>query len=81
MQPLYKGLRPPFEQVGANRVEVKGRAPTTTYDDGFRAMSTLMIGGFEAECNARPQGEAIIYRARRLIGKKGRGAFEVPTAT
>lgn len=74
-----------FEQVGAHCVEVrgaKGRAPTTnykvsaTYGDGFRSIATLMIAGFDAARKARRQGEAIIDRARRLIGRKGWPDFD-----
>jgi hypothetical protein len=74
-----------FEQAGRHRVEVrgaKGHAPTTkykvsaTYGDGFRSIATLMIGGFDAARKARRQGEAIIERARRLIGKKGWSDFD-----
>jgi hypothetical protein len=36
-----------------------------TYGDGFRALGTLMIDGFEAASRARRQGEAIVSRAQR----------------
>ncbi len=78
-----------FAQDGADRVQVtgaKGRAPSTsykvcaTYGDGFRALGTLMIGGFDAASRAAPAGRgdrftgaatgalARTYRFHRVLG-------------
>jgi len=73
-----------FAQAGPDRVDVSGaigRAPGTTYKvcatcmDGYRALGTLMIGGFEAARRARRQGEAIVARARRFAAARGHADF------
>ncbi|MDR3419311.1 MAG: DUF1446 domain-containing protein [Nevskia sp.] len=69
-----------LRQAGADRVEVsgaRGRAPTAsykvsvTYQDGFRATGTMMIGGVEAVAKARAVAEAILRRTRRLFTDRG----------
>lgn len=69
-----------LRQVGQDRVEVSGatgRAPTTsykvsaTYQDGFRCMGTLMVGGVDAAPKALRTGEAILKRTRRLFSERG----------
>jgi hypothetical protein len=71
-------------QDGPDRVRVsgaRGRAPgdqykvCATYGDGFRAMGTLLIAGFDAGAKAQRQGEAIVARARRLALAQGHGDF------
>lgn len=67
-------------QVGENLVEVKGtkgRPPTSTYKisstylDGFKAITTLMIAGRDASKKAHKQLEALVARSRRLIKQQG----------
>lgn len=66
--------------AGPDRVEVsgaRGRAPSgqlkvsATFADGFRTIGTVTIAGRDAAPKARRTGEAIIARARRLIGEAG----------
>ena len=73
-----------FEAAGPDRVLVtgaRGRPPSDsykvcgTYADGHRSLGTLMIGGFDAARKARRQGEAILARARRLMGRAGIADF------
>jgi hypothetical protein len=65
---------------GEQRVRVsgaRGRAPTdsykvsATYADGYRAVGTLTIGGFEAAAKARRSGEAILERTRAIFRRLG----------
>ncbi len=67
-------------QVGPDQVLVKGakgRAPSATckvsatFQDGFRATGTMMIGGAEAAPKARAVASAILARTRRLFGARG----------
>jgi hypothetical protein len=67
-------------QAGPDRVAVtgaRGRPPTAyykvsaTYQDGFRAMATLMIGGVDAARKAQRVGEAILARTRRAFAARG----------
>ena len=69
-----------LEQVGANRVAVrgaKGLPPTdtykvcATYPEGFRATATLTIVGFEAVAKCERTAEAILERTRRLFREAG----------
>lgn len=73
-----------FDQVGVDRVRVRGargRAPTpyykvsATYGDGFRAIGTLLIAGFDAGIKAKRQGDAIVKRVQRLANEYGFGDF------
>ena len=68
-----------LEQVGPDRVEVKGargRPPTDqakaslTYADGFRAMSLFMIGGIDAGAKGQRVGAAMLAVAVNDIGWK-----------
>ena len=73
-----------LEQTGADRVQVsgaKGGPPTphhkvsATYVDGFRALGTLMIGGFQADGKARKTADAILRRTRRMLAERGYGDY------
>lgn len=66
-------------QAGENRVKVvgaKGRAPSdqykvsATYQDGFRATGTMMIGGPKAVEKAEAVAAAILRRTRRMFGER-----------
>ncbi len=67
-------------QTGQDRVAVhgaRGLPPTgaykvsATYQDGFRSMATLMIGGIDAAKKAQRVGEAILARTRRAFAARG----------
>lgn len=67
-------------QDGPHRVRVSGAcgraAPASykvsaTYTDGWRVLSTLMIGGVDAARKAQRVGEAILQRTRRMFSEKG----------
>ena len=69
---------------GPNRVLVsgaRGRPPTgrlkvsATWQDGFRTIGTVTIGGRDAAAKARRAGEAMLARARRLAAEAGHGPF------
>ena len=74
-----------FSQVslaaaGADRVRVsgaRGRPPgnrykaSVTFQDGYRATATMMIGGREAAPKARRVADAILARTRRLFAARG----------
>jgi len=73
-----------LKQAGPGRVEVsgaKGRAPTdsykvsATYQDGFRATGTMMIGGPDAAARAEATAQAILRRTRRLFGERKLGDY------
>jgi hypothetical protein len=73
-----------LKQLGPDRVEVsgaKGRAPTdsykvsATYQDGFRATGTMMIGGPDAAARAEATAQAILRRTRRLFGERKLGDY------
>jgi hypothetical protein len=73
-----------LEQAGENRVTVsgaRGRAPTDSYKvsatwpDGFRAMTTVMIGGIDAGRKAERVGNAILGRVRRMLAETNLGDF------
>lgn len=66
--------------AGNDRVEIsgaRGRAPTsqykvsTTYQDGFRASGSMMIGGVDAVDKAKAVAAAILKRTRRLLAERG----------
>ena len=66
--------------AGPDRVRVsgaRGRAPgdrykaSVTFQDGFRATATMMIGGREAAAKARRVADAILARTRRLFVARG----------
>jgi hypothetical protein len=66
--------------VGSDRVRVegaRGRAPSAhykasvTFQDGWRATATMMIGGREAAAKARRVADAILTRTRRLFAARG----------
>ncbi|MBI2383688.1 MAG: DUF1446 domain-containing protein [Gammaproteobacteria bacterium] len=69
-----------LRQVGPDRVAVsgaRGRAPTAsykvsaTYQDGFRATGTMMLGGPGAVGKAEATASAILRRTRRLFTERG----------
>jgi hypothetical protein len=69
-----------MESEGKDRVRVTGacgKPPTATfkvsatYAEGFRAIGTLTITGFEAAAKARRSGEAILERTRAIFRKHG----------
>ncbi len=73
-----------LEQVGTDRVVVRGARglpPTTqyktsvTYQDGYRATATMMIGGREARAKAEHVAASILKRTRRIFGERGLGAY------
>ncbi len=73
-----------IEQVGENRVEVKGargKPPTDQYKvsatcmDGYRCTGTLSIVGFDAAAKARRSGEAILERTRGMFQEQGLGDY------
>ncbi|RYX98023.1 MAG: DUF1446 domain-containing protein [Comamonadaceae bacterium] len=73
-----------LEQDGVDRVRVSGArgrpAPSTykvsaTYSEGWRLMTTLMIGGGGAARKAQRVGEAILQRTRRMFGERGWGDY------
>lgn len=73
-----------LEQAGVNRVSVsgaRGKPPTgsykvsATYPDGFRAMTTLMIGGIDAGRKAQRVGDAVLGRVRKMLAQTNLGDF------
>lgn len=69
-----------MQPAGQNRVRVsgaRGKPPTTTYKvsgtyaEGFRAIGTLTITGFEAAAKAKRSGEAILERTRAIFRSLG----------
>ena len=48
---------------------------SATYADGFRAVGTLTITGFDASAKARRSGEAILERTRAIFEKLGLGDY------
>ena len=67
-------------QAGPHRVRVSGArgraAPATykvsaTYTEGWRVLSTLMIGGPDAARKAQRVGESILQRTRRMFSERG----------
>jgi hypothetical protein len=69
-----------LEQVGLDRVSVagaRGGPPTATYKatamcaNGYRALASAMVAGFDAAGKARRAGEAIVARAERLAAEAG----------
>jgi len=73
-----------LSQNGPDRVEVRGargRVPTDSYkvsatwQDGFRATGTMMIGGRDAVARAEATAEAILRRTRRIFGERKLGDY------
>ncbi|MET4577956.1 acyclic terpene utilization AtuA family protein [Ottowia thiooxydans] len=71
-------------QEGTDRVRVSGAlgkpAPSTykvsaTWNDGWRVLGTLMIGGRDAADKARRVGESILKRCSRLLAERGVSGF------
>lgn len=69
-----------LRQTGQDQVLVqgaKGGAPSATckvsatFQDGFRATGTMMIGGASAAPKARAVAAAILARTRRLLAERG----------
>lgn len=78
----FTGVR--LEAVGEDRVRVsgaRGQAPTDTYKcsatwvDGHRITATFLIGGIDAARKAARVTDAILTRARRLLGERGIADF------
>lgn len=68
-----------LRQIGPDRVEVtgaRGSAPTSrykvsaTWQDGFRATGTMMIGGPDAAARAEATAQAILRRTRALFAQR-----------
>jgi hypothetical protein len=66
-------------QDGPDRVRVSGARGTpapasykvsATYNDGWRLLGTLMIGGHQAAAKARRVGESILLRCARLLAER-----------
>lgn len=71
-------------QDGKDRVRVSGArgkpAPSTykvsaTWNDGWRVLGTLMIGGRDAADKAHRVGESILKRCSRLLAERGISGF------
>lgn len=69
-----------LRQLAENQVEVRGargHAPgshykvSATYQDGFRCMGTMMLGGVDAVAKAQAVAAAILKRTRRLFAERG----------
>lgn len=72
------------EDVGENRVRVsgaKGRAPTDSYkvsatwQDGFRAVAMMTIGGWDAVAKCEKTADAILKRTRRMLAERNMGDY------
>ncbi|MGE0487385.1 MAG: acyclic terpene utilization AtuA family protein [Gammaproteobacteria bacterium] len=73
-----------LRDAGPDRVRVsgaKGLPPgdhykaCATWADGYRAATTLMVGGIDAAAKAARSAEALLARARRLFVEQGYGDF------
>lgn len=73
-----------LSQDGEDRVRVAGArgflAPSNykvcaTYNDGWRLLGTLMIGGHQAVPKARRVGQSILQRCARLMAERDWAAF------
>ncbi|WP_439588336.1 acyclic terpene utilization AtuA family protein [Hydrogenophaga sp.] len=73
-----------LRQVDAQTVDVtniKGKPPTPyykvsgTWQDGYRALATLLIKGREAVPKARAVGAAILQRTSNIFEREGLGAY------
>ena len=73
-----------MDPAGAQRVQVtgaRGKPPadtlkvSATYLDGYRAVGTLTITGFEAAAKARRSGEAILERTRAIFRRLRLGDY------
>lgn len=71
-------------QDGLDRVRVSGARGTpaprsykvsATFNDGWRLLSTLMIGGQQAAAKATRAGQAILQRCTRLLQQRGLSGF------
>ncbi|MDF1732831.1 MAG: DUF1446 domain-containing protein [Minwuia sp.] len=71
-------------EVGQNRVRVtgtKGLPPTphykvsATFQDGFKAVATMVIGGWDAVGKCRKTAEAILKRTRRMLAERNLGDY------
>jgi len=78
----FSGVR--LARAGQDRVRVTGatgRPPSdqlkvaATYPDGFRCVALFMVGGLNAPAKGRRVAEAILNKARKLIGTQGMGGF------
>lgn len=72
------------EQVGRDRVRVsgtRGQAPTdtykvsATYQDGFKAVAMMTIGGWDAVAKCERTAEAILKRTRRMLAERNMGDY------
>lgn len=71
-------------EVGQNRVRVtgtKGLPPTphykvsATFQDGFKAVATMVIGGWDAVGKCRKTADAILKRTRRMLAERNMGDY------
>ncbi|WP_332748998.1 acyclic terpene utilization AtuA family protein [Hydrogenophaga sp.] len=71
-------------QDGVDRVRVSGARGTpapasykvsATWNDGWRLLGTLMIGGHQAAAKASRVGESILQRCTRLLDERGLPGF------
>jgi hypothetical protein len=74
-----------LEQVGDNRVELKGARglpPTAsykvsaTYPDGFRCTASCLIAGIDAVQKARRVSQAIIAKTGEIFAERGWGPYQ-----
>ncbi len=73
-----------LEQAGTDRVRVsgaRGEPPpaglkvSATWQDGYRSLATMMIGGHQAVAKAEHVAEAILKRTRRLLAGEGHADY------
>lgn len=78
----FTGVR--IEAVGPDRVLVagaKGRPPSdsykvsATYQDGFKAVATMTIGGWDAVAKCEKTADAILKRTRRMLAERNLGDY------
>ncbi|MDF1720177.1 MAG: DUF1446 domain-containing protein [Minwuia sp.] len=72
------------EEIGKDRVRVtgaKGTAPSphykvsATFQDGFKAVASMVIGGWDAVGKSHKTAEAILKRTRRMLAEQNMGDY------